>query len=204
MGYIVAVHVPSVGMSVLPLFFGMPIMLMPAHIAFLELIIDPACSTVFEAEKEDKDIMKRPPRNLHQPMFNSKTVLISTMQGVGVLAATFALFVFTVKSGRSELEARSFVFTSLVLANLMLIAINLSWSKNIHKIFMSANKILFIVFFGALLSLLIVLYVPFFTNLFHLAPLNLKDFILVGAVVCASLIWFEILKLFQKKLKLSL
>ncbi|MEI6597062.1 MAG: HAD-IC family P-type ATPase, partial [bacterium] len=127
MGYIVAVHVPSVGMSILPLFFGMPIMLLPAHIAFLELIIDPACSTIFESEKEDKDIMKRPPRSLRRPILDSKIVLISLIQGLGVLMATFALFVFTIKSGRSELEARSFVFTSLVLANLMLIVINLSW-----------------------------------------------------------------------------
>jgi Ca2+-transporting ATPase len=194
MGYILAVHVPIAGMSILPIFFGLPVVLLPAHIAFLELIIDPACSTVFESEKEDRDIMKRPPRALRQPMFDFKTVLISLLQGLGVLAATFALFIFTIKSGRSESEARSFVFTSLVLANLMLIVINLSWSKNIHKIFMSANKILFMVFTGAVICLLVVLYVPFFTNLFHLAPLNLKDFMLVGAVVLVSLAWFEILK----------
>ncbi|MEI6288697.1 MAG: cation-translocating P-type ATPase [bacterium] len=202
MGYILSVHVPIAGMSVFPLFFGMPVMLLPAHIAFLELIIDPACSTVFESEKEDRNIMKRPPRNLRQPMFSLRTVSISVLQGLGVLIATFALFVFAVKSGRSEAEARSFVFVSLVLANLTMIAINLSWSKNIHKILLSANKVLFMVCTGAFFSLMVVLYVPFFANLFHLAPLYLKDFALICVVVIMSLAWFEILKLLKNKDKL--
>jgi len=199
MGYILAAHVPIAGMSILPLFFDMPVVLLPAHIAFLELIIDPACSTIFEAEKEDKNIMKRPPRNLHQRMFNFKTVSISILQGLGVLIATFALFVFAVKSGRSEIETRSIAFVSLVLANLMLIVINLSWSKNIFKTFKSANKIFFLVFFGALLCLIAVLYIPFFADLFHLGPLTFKDFTLVSVVVLISLAWFEILKLVKNK-----
>ncbi len=197
MGYTLAVHVPIAGMAVLPLIFDLPVVLLPAHIAFLELIIDPACSTVFESEKEDKNIMKRPPRNLHEPLFNFETISISLFQGIGVLIATFALFLLSIKSGMNELEARSFAFASLVLSNLMLIAINLSWRKNIHKILLSANKILLIVFVGALSSLFIVLNVPFFTGLFHLAPLSPKDFALIGAVVFFSLIWFEIFKIFK-------
>jgi len=197
MGYILSVHIPTAGMSVLPLFFGLPIVLLPAHIAFLELIIDPACSTVFESEKEDKNIMKKPPRNLHQPIFDFKMVVISLAQGLGVLLATFILFIIAVRSGRNELEARAFAFTALVLGNLMLIAINLSWSKNIHKILLSANKILFIVLAGALLSLFAVLYIPFLTDLFHLAPLSFKDFVLIGVIVFAGLAWFEILKLIK-------
>jgi len=201
MGYILSVHVPIAGMSILPLAFGMPVMLLPAHIAFLELIIDPACSTVFEAEKEDKNIMKNPPRNIKQPMFNFKTVAISLLQGLGVLIATFTLFVFAIKSGRSETEARSFVFTSLVLANLLLIVVNLSWSKNIHKIILSANKIFFMVSAGAILCLLVVLYIPFFADLFRLAPLGGKDLLMILVVVFASLAWFEILKLIKNKSK---
>jgi len=197
MGYILAVHVPIAGMSILPLIFNMPIVLLPAHIAFLELIIDPACSTVFEAEKEDKDIMKRPPRNLHQKIFNLKTVLISLLQGLGVLVASFVLFIFAVNSGMGEAESRSFAFASLVLANLMLIIINLSWSKNIYKIIFSANKILIIILAYTILCLFAVLYIPFFANLFHLAPLSLKDFMLVGIATFLSLIWFEFLKLFK-------
>jgi Ca2+-transporting ATPase len=194
MGYLLAVHVPIAGMSILPLFFDMPIVLLPAHVAFMELIIDPACSTVFESVNEDKNIMKIPPRNLHQSIFNFKNVSISLVQGLGVLIATFGLFAYVVKSGRSETEARAFAFVSLVLSNLMLITINLSWKKNIHKILLSANTILFSVLIGTILSLIAVLYIPFLTELFHLASLHLIDFILIVVVMFVSLLWFEILK----------
>lgn len=194
MGYILAVHVPIAGMAVLPLVFDLPAVLLPAHIAFLELIIDPACSTVFESEKEDKDIMKRPPRNLHQPIFNTRTISISSVQGLGVLIATFILYFLYIKSGVSELEARSVAFTSLVLANLLLIAINLSWKKNLHKILMSPNKMLSLVSVGAFLCLMAILYIPFLSDLFHLTPVNLKDFGFIFIAVFASLAWFEILK----------
>ena len=197
MGYILAVHVPIAGMAVLPLVFDLPAVLLPAHIAFLELIIDPACSTVFESEKEDKDIMKRPPRNLREPIFNRRTISISVIQGLGVLIATFVLFVFSIKSDVNELEARSVAFTTLVLANLALIAINLSWKKNLHKILLSPNKMLVSVSAGAFLCLLAILYIPFLSNLFHLAPIHLKDFGLIFIAIFASLAWFEIFKLLR-------
>jgi Ca2+-transporting ATPase len=164
----------------------------------MELIIDPACSTVFESKKEEKDIMNKPPRNLRQSIFNFRNVSVSLIQGIGVLIATFLLFVYVVKTGRSELEARSFAFVSLVLSNLMLITVNLSWHKSVHKIILSANKILLIVIVGTILSLLAVLYIPFLANLFHLAPLHLADFILIILVMFFSLIWFEIFKLIRK------
>jgi P-type Ca2+ transporter type 2C len=198
MGYILAVHVPIAGMSLLPLVFNFPVVLFPAHIAFFELIIDPACSIVFESEKEDPKIMKRLPRNLHRPMFDIKIILINILQGLGILLTTFLLFIFAIKSGRTESEARSFAFASLVLANLMLIVVNLSWSKNIHQIILSANTALFAVFGVALPSLLAVLYVPFLSNLFHLAPLRINDFLLIALSVFLSLAWFEGLKFFRR------
>ena len=203
MGYVLAVHVPIAGMSILPLFFNLPIVLFPAHIAFMELIIDPSCSTVFESKKADRNIMKRRPRNLHQPMFSLKTVLVSLLQGTGVLIVTFVLFVIAVKTGRSEAEARSFAFASLVIANLMLIVINLSWTENAYRILLSANKILLAVCIGAISSLLVVLYVPFFAEIFHTAPLRFADFALIIVGMFMSLVWFEIVKLFKNRNQLA-
>jgi Ca2+-transporting ATPase len=204
MGYILAVHVPIAGMSLLPLVFDLPVVLLPAHIAFLELIIDPACSTVFESEKEDRGIMKRPPRSLHQPIFDPKIITINLLQGLGILVATFALYFFIIKSGGNEIEARSFAFASLVLANVLLIIVNLSWSKNIYQIIMSANKTLFIVFIGALICLFAVLYIPFLSGIFHLTPLHLNDFLFIGIVVFLSLVWFEGLKFFRRNTGLAI
>lgn len=199
MGYILAVHVPIAGMSILPLFFGFPVVLFPAHVAFLELIIDPACSTVFEAEKPDKNIMKKPPRGLDQKIFNTRTVIINLLQGVIILLGIFFLFYQAINSGRSENEARSFAFASLVISNLFLIAINLSWKKNIFQILRSANKVFYYVLIGAVLCLAAVLYLPFLNNLFKLAPLGLVDLALILLISALSVSWFEIFKLFRKK-----
>jgi Ca2+-transporting ATPase len=197
MSYAVTVHVPIAGMAIIPLGLGMPIVLLPAHIAFLELIIDPACSTVFESIEEEKNIMKRPPRNLRASIFNIRTLSISLIQGMTVLFVSFAFFIFAVKTGRGELEARAFAFSSLVIGNLALIAINLSWSRNIHKIIFSFNRITLTVFGISILSLGAVLYVPFFSTLFHMAPLAVKDVATIAVVIFASLMWFEVLKLFK-------
>lgn len=198
MGYVLAVHIPIAGMALLPLFFKLPIVLLPAHIAFLELIIDPSCSTVFESENEEPGIMKRPPRNLTQTMFNGRIVLVTTLQGIFILLGTFILFLVYVKSGRTETESRSVAFTALVLANLLLILVNLSWKKTVYQIIRSANRAMGIVFITALLFLLIVLYIPPITALFHLAPLRFQDFIIVGIVMTVSVIWFEGIKFIQR------
>ncbi len=197
MGYILAVHVPIAGMSLLPLVFDFPVVLLPAHIAFLELVIDPACSVVFEAEKEEHKVMKVPPRNIKEPMLNFRIVLMNLLQGFGVLLANFALFAFMVKSGRGELEARSFAFATLVIANLVLILVNLSWRKNILEIIFEGNKSLFFVAFGTLFCLFAVLNVPFFSNIFHLTALHFDDFLIILTVVFFSLIWFEIWKILR-------
>ena len=198
MGYIITVHVPIAGMAILPLIFDLPVALLPAHIAFMELIIDPACSTVFEAETEDPGIMNRPPRNLHEPIFNVKTVGINLLQGVGVLAVTLGLFAWAVWSGMSDPEARSFAFTSLVLANLLLIVVNLSWQKNAVEILLSGNRVMLAVISATIVCLGAVLYVPLLADLFHLAALRGRDVGIIGVAVIISLAWFEILKLVRR------
>ncbi|HWS48980.1 MAG TPA: cation-translocating P-type ATPase [Candidatus Methanoperedens sp.] len=195
MGYLLAVHVPIAGMSMLPLFFGYPIVLLPAHIVFFEMIIDPACATVFESEKEDSEIMNRPPRRLNEPLFNWRLVLINLLQGVGVLLVTFALYFWAINTGRGEMEARSFAFTAMVLGNILMIIINLSWTKNIIQILMSANRALLIVLLWTILCLLVVLYIPFFSKIFYLKPFSFEELLLTILIVAMSLSWFEGLKL---------
>lgn len=198
-GYITAVHLPIAGMSLLPLFFNFPIILFPAHIAFLELIIDPACSTVFESEKESPQTMYRPPRKINESLFNKKTLSISFLQGLGITLTTFALSFYAIKSGRGEEEVRSFAFASLVLSNLALIVTNLSWHETIYKTLKTGNKVLYFVIGGALTCLLAVLYVPFFSTLFHLTSLSAAEFFVIGFLSILSLLWFEAIKAMKWK-----
>ena len=90
--YVFAIHIPIAGIALLPLLFGWPLVLLPVHIVFLELIIDPASSIVFEAEPEAPSVMKRPPRNPREPMFGKRALLMGLLQGIGVLAMVLAVF----------------------------------------------------------------------------------------------------------------
>lgn len=197
--YIFAVHVPIAGMSFLPVLFQLPIVLLPAHIAFLELIIDPACSTVFESCKEEKDIMNRPPRNLNGALFNKKAFIFSLLQGASVLMVVFAVFVLALYLKKGELEARTLAFTTLVFANIMLIITNLSWSQGFIKILKSENKALWWVLSATVIALMSVLYVPVLRNLFHFAFLTFDDLAITFLSGAVSLLWFEGLKKLNKK-----
>ena len=197
--YIFAIHVPIAGMSLLPVLFRMPIALLPAHIAFLELIIDPACSTVFEACPDEKGIMKRPARNLRESLFNRKTFILSLLQGLSVLAVVFTVFWFALYFKKGELEARALAFATLVFANVLLITTNLSWSKNLIGIIMTKNKALLFVVIGALAALMMVIYVPALRNLFHFSILSAEDLLITLASGIVSLAWFEGLKALNKK-----
>jgi Ca2+-transporting ATPase len=194
MAYILAVHVPIAGLSLIPVLFGWPLVLLPVHVVFLELIIDPACSVAFEAEPEEPNVMNRPPRNRKEPLFSRRTIILSLMQGVAVLLVTLVIYGFTLTQGRGELEARSLAFTTLVLANLGLILSNRFWSKNVLASLRYKNTSLFIIIAAALVILTLVIYVPFLRNLFCFGPLHPNDLAICFGAGAACVLWFEVVK----------
>ena len=196
--YILSIHVPIAGMSLLPVLFGLPIVLMPGHIAFLELIIDPACSVVFEADREESDIMDRPPRRMGEPLFSRNMVILSLLQGFSVLAMVFGIFIVAHEViGKGDDEARALAFTTLVFANVLLILTNLSWKDNFLKIMKKAHATFWWVSAGALTVLFLALYLPFFRGLFKFGVLHPNDLALAFLGGAASLFWFELLKILK-------
>lgn len=203
MAYIFAVHVPIVGMSLIPVLFGWPLVLFPVHIVFLELIIDPACSTVFEAEPEENGIMNRPPRDPEKSMFGLQMIGLSLLQGLSVLAIVFAVFYISMVRGQNEFETRALTFSTLIIANLGLIFTNRSWSRTIISSLRSPNAALWWVTGGTLILFSLLLYVPFLRDLFRLSILHPIDLAICFAAGLVSILWFEGLKVFNKKLKKS-
>ncbi|MEA5598808.1 cation-translocating P-type ATPase [Rivularia sp. UHCC 0363] len=194
MAYLIAIHLPIAGMSLIPVLFKLPLVLLPVHIAFLHLIIDPACSVVLEAEPAEATVMKRPPRNPKEPLFGRKTLGLALLQGSGILAVVLVIFIVALYRGQGELDARTLTFTTLILANLGLILSEGSSSRLSFKILKSPNPALWWVIGGGLFFLAIVLYVPFLRHLFSfsfLHPIDVAICLFGGAI---SLLWFEILK----------
>jgi P-type Ca2+ transporter type 2C len=199
MAYLLAIHVPIAGMSLIPVLFKQPLVLLPIHVAFLHLIIDPACSIVLEAEPAETTVMQRPPRNPKEPLFGRRTVGLALLQGMGILTIVLTIFVIALARGQGELDARALTFTTLILANLGLILSEGSTSRLNLKILRSPNPALWWVLGGGLFFLAIVLYVPIVRQLFgfsFLHPIDLVICLLGGAI---ALVWFELLKVFHFK-----
>ena len=198
MAYIIAIHVPIAGLSFLPVLFGWPLILGPVHIAFLELIIDPACSIVFEAEPEEAGSMRRPPRSSSESLFRRRFVELSVLQGVGMLAISLAIFAVAYSRGQGEADARALTFTALVLMNLALIATNRSRSLSVWGSLRNPNPAMWWVTGSAMVLLALVLYIPWMRALFRFSTLHPADIALclgAGLVVGA---WFETLKRFSR------
>ena len=194
--YILAVHVSIAGVALLPLLFGWPLVLLPVHIVFLELIIDPASSIVFEAEPENPEVMKRPPRDPREPLFSRHALWFGALQGIGVLAMVLGIFLLAQIQHVDEPTTRAMAFTTLVITNLGLILANLSHSRLIVATLRRPNAALWWVVGGTVLLLILVLSIPVVRDLFAFSlpsPLELLWSLIAGVI---SLLWFEALKVF--------
>jgi Ca2+-transporting ATPase len=198
MAYLLAVHVPIAGVSVLSVVSGWPLFLLPLHVVFLELIIDPACSIVYEAEPEDPDIMRRPPRPATARLFPLRMVALALSQGLLVMAVVGAVFGFALMRGQGERDARALAFSTLIIANLGLILTNRSWSRTILASLRRRNAALWWVVGGAAIFLVFVLAVPALRDLFLFAPLHLDDIALCLGAGTLSVLWFEVFKLVRR------
>ena len=125
--YLVAVHAPIVGLSIVPVLAGWPMLLMPVHILFLQLVIDPSCSLVFEAEPLEADGMRAPPRRQDARLFDTAMLVSGLWQGGGVLAILLALFWVVRHTTQSDEIARPVTFSVMVLSNIGLIQVNRRW-----------------------------------------------------------------------------
>lgn len=172
MSYILAVHVPIAGMALLPLLLGWPTVLFPLHIAFLELVIDPACSMVFENEPPEPDLMQRPPRNVTTPLFAGMTLLWALLQGLAALAVVLAATWWAL-GHLSEGAARAFSFAALVAGNLALILVNRAGTGSLWQSLRVPNRTLWLVCGAALTLLALALYLPLLADLFKFAALPL-------------------------------
>jgi len=199
LGYIFAIHVPIAGLSLIPVFFAdLPLILWPVHIVFLELIIDPACSIVFEAEKEELNVMSRPPKPYDEPFFGIRKILLSCSQGVGILIIVFAVYLFGLNNGYSEREVRALAFTTLIASNIAVILSNRSWSRNIFQILATRNSTVKWVAGGAAFFLALILNVPFLLNLFQFDKISFVEAIICVAAGFLSILWFEIYKVVKQ------
>jgi Ca2+-transporting ATPase len=192
--FILAVHVPIAGLSLLPVLAGdWPLLLLPVHIVFLELVIDPTCALVFEAERADADLMRRPPRPRAARLFAAPVVTVAVLQGLSVLAACVAVFLLA-RPGHGPDAARALTFAALVVSTLVLIVVNRSWGPTTLRSMALPNRPFWIVAGVALAQLGVALGLPAARELFSFAALHPADLALSLGAGLACLAWFELIK----------
>ncbi|GEP57090.1 ATPase [Reyranella soli] len=191
--YIVAVHVPIAGLALLPLFFGLPFMLTPVHIAFLEMVIDPACSIVFEAERDERDLMRRPPRHASSRLLSSAMGGWSLLQGMLALIALVFVFL-AVGRDLPEDELRALLFTSLVLINASLILVNRSFSSSLVGAIRRPNLFLWLLLTPVAVLLAVALMWPPAMALFRFGPFHAHDLAVAIAAALGVLLIAEAIK----------
>jgi Ca2+-transporting ATPase len=192
--YIVAVHVPIAGLALLPLLFGLPFMLTPVHIAFLEMVIDPACSIVFEAERAEGDLMRRPPRHALSRLISPAMVGWSLLQGALALAALAVVLVMGIGRDMPDDELRALMFTSLVLINVSLILVNRSFSSSLVNAVRRPNFFLWLLLAPVAMLLAVSLTWPPAMQLFRFGPFHVDDLAVSVAAALGVLLIMEAIK----------
>jgi Ca2+-transporting ATPase len=193
-GFIFAVHIPIAGLAVLPLLFGLPIILAPIHIAFREMVIDPVCTLVFEAEDEEKDIMDRPPRNPDERLFSPRLVGWSIAQGLVAFSAVALILWEAVSTGMPDDELRALVFFSLVIVILALIFVNRSVSTSLVGAVSRLKLPMLVVLSAVTLTLAASILLPVGQSVFRFGPLHPDDLGLALAAGAGVLILLEFMK----------
>ena len=195
MRYLVSVHVPIAGMAFLPLALGGPLFLLPVHVVFLEFVIDPACTLVYEAERTEAGAMQRPPRDAREPLFNLPMLATSLALGATMLASVFAAYWWMLADGRSDSEARAAGFAAIVFSSLALLFVTRSRRRTALATLREPNPALWGITLGALAALAAAIYVPWAAVIFKFSALGAAQLALAAAAGVGGVAWVELLKL---------
>lgn len=191
--YIISIHIPIIFTVSLPLFLGWvyPQIFTPVHVIFLELVMGPTCSVVYENEPIEPDAMKRPPRAMTDTFLNMRELTISIVQGLMITAGVLFAYQWAVQNGGSEEKTRAIVFTTLIFANVFLSFINRSFYFSVLRTLKYRNNLLTGITLLVLAMLFAIIYITPLAGFFHLTRLNSNEMMIAISIAAISVLWFE-------------
>ncbi len=201
--YIISIHIPIILTVSLPLFLGwvFPQIFTPVHVIFLELVMGPTCSIVYENEPIEKNAMLQPPRKMTDTFLNIRELTISIIQGLVITAGVLFAYQWVVQQGGSQEKTRAMVFTTLIIANIFLSLTNRSFHYSIFESMKNKNLLFPLISILTLSLLIAILYVPAIANFFQVTQLSLSEIWVSTAIAIVSVLWFELYKLCKRLLK---
>ena len=192
--FVFAVHMPIIALALVPTLLHWPVLLMPVHIVLLELLIDPACSVVFEAEPAGGDIMRRPPRAPSESPFAAANLRHAVAQGLGIAAILLLGYSALLGHGLDAAQSRGAVFIALVLGLFLLTLANRDLSRPALARLPAKNPWLVRMFGGVALMLAAVLGVPFLRGVMGLAVPGATALLVGAGMLVAAIVWLELLR----------
>lgn len=199
--YIISIHIPIILTVSLPLFLGWvyPQIFTPVHVIFLELIMGPTCSIVYENEPMEKKTMLQKPRRMTDTFLNWKELSISIVQGLIITLGVLFIYQWNVLQGGSEEHTRAMVFTTLIFANILLSLTNRSFYYSLFESFKNKNWLLVGVTIATLLLLAGILYIPAMASFFNVTGLKISELAMAGLIAAVSVLWFEGYKFWRRR-----
>jgi Ca2+-transporting ATPase len=199
--YIISIHIPIVLTVFIPLALDwlFPNIFSPVHIIFLELIMGPTCSIIYENEPMEKNSMSQQPRSTTNTFFSWKELTISIIQGLMITAGTLVVYQYGVHEGYNEMLTRTLVFATLIIANIFLTLVNRSFYYSIFATLMYKNNLVLLIISITLVLLGLLIFVPPLANFFGFAPMNIAQFGICTAIGFISVIWFEVVKWWKRR-----
>ncbi len=194
--YVISIHVPIIILVLAPLLLHWPYphILLPLHVIFLELVMDPIAAIAFENEPAERNLMQKPPRSGQAGLFAWSELSISLLQGIIIAGVALLMYQWALSRGYAEAGIRSVVFATMVSANLFLTLTNRSFDYTFWHTLRYKNRLLPIILAISILMLLGILYIPSIALVFRMAPLSAADFGWCMLAGFASVLWFEVYK----------
>ncbi|WP_291090497.1 cation-translocating P-type ATPase [Empedobacter sp. UBA7494] len=203
--YIISIHIPIILIVSLPLFLGwaFPQIFTPVHVIFLELVMGPTCSIVYENEPLEKDSMKRKPRPMTETFLNWKELSTSIIQGIIITLGLLFVYQYTYQLGGNEEKTRAMVFTTLIFSNVWLSLTNRSFYYSLWSSFRNKNNLMVYVTVLTLVILFAILYIQPISLFFKVTSLNLNELGITMLVAMLSVLWFEVYKWIKRRRKIE-
>jgi Ca2+-transporting ATPase len=200
--YIISIHIPIILIVFIPLALGWmyPNILTPVHIIFLEIIMGPTCSLIYENEPMEQNLMLQKPRPLTTTFFNLKEVIISIVQGLIITLGLLFVYYHCVESGFSEKYTRTEIFLTLIASNIFLTLENRSFYYSILTTIKYKNNLVLLIIGITICVTSLILFIPVFSKFFLFEKVDITQIgycILVGFL---SVMWVEVYKLFKRKI----
>jgi Ca2+-transporting ATPase len=199
--YIISIHIPIILTVFVPLALGWiyPNIFSPIHVIFLEIIMGPTCSIIYENEPMEKNTMIQKPRPFTTTFFNRHELAISVIQGIAITIGTLSVYEYSIYNDYNENLTRSMVFTTLIFSNIFLTLVNRSFYYSIITTINYKNNLVLLIIAITIMILGLLIYIKPFAHFFELESLTVFQFFVSISFGFLFVIWYEIVKFFSRK-----